>query len=92
MLGLPAEQTIFEQAVLGAAMAENHVREDYVRARLDRDPDHRLVAVPFETQDSAMLVALANAEGLIRRLPHAPPAPKGTLIDVIVFDHLGSLF
>jgi molybdopterin molybdotransferase len=92
MLGLPAEQTIFEQAVLGAAMAENHVREDYVRARLDRDPNHGLVAVPFETQDSAMLVALANADGLIRRPPHAPPAAKGTLIDVIVFDHLGSLF
>jgi molybdopterin molybdotransferase len=92
MLGLPAEQTIFEQAVLGAAMAENHVREDYVRARLERDPNQRLVAIPFETQDSAMLVALANADGLIRRPPHAPPAAKGTLIDVIVFDHLGSLF
>jgi hypothetical protein len=36
-----------------------------------------------------MLVALANADGLIRRRPNAPPAPKGTLIDVIVFDHLG---
>ncbi len=92
MLRLPAEQTVFEQAVLGEAMAENHVREDYVRARLDRDPNHRLVATPFETQDSAMLVALANADGLIRRRPHAPPAPKGTLIDVIVFDHFGSSF
>jgi molybdopterin molybdotransferase len=92
MLGLPAEQNIFEPAVLGAAMAENHVREDYVRTRLDRDPNDRLVAVPFETQDSAMLAMLANADGLIRRRPHAPPAPKGTLIDVIVFNHLGSPF
>jgi molybdopterin molybdotransferase len=92
MLDLPAEQTIFERAVLGAAMAENHVREDYVRARLERDANHRLVAAPFETQDGAMLVALAKADGLIRRRPHAPPAPKGTLIDVIVFDHLDSLF
>jgi molybdopterin molybdotransferase len=92
MLGLPADQNIFEQALLGAAMAENHVREDYVRARLNRDPNHGLVAVPFETQDSAMLVALANADGLIRRRPHAPPAAKGTLIDVIVFDHLDSSF
>jgi molybdopterin molybdotransferase len=92
MLRPPAEQTVFEQAVLGEAMAENYVREDYVRARLDRDPNHRLVATPFETQDSAMLLALANADGLIRRRPHAPPAPKGTLIDVIVFDHFGSSF
>jgi molybdopterin molybdotransferase len=92
MLGLSAEQTIFQQAVLGADMAENQVREDYVRAHLHRDPNHRLVAIPFATQDSAMLVALANADGLIRRRPHAPPAPKGTLIDVIVFNHLGSAF
>ena len=92
MLGLPAERTIFEQAVLDSAMAENHIREDSVRARLHRDPNHRLVAVPFETQDSAMLVALANADGLIRRRPDVPPAPKGTLIDVIVCGHLGSPF
>jgi molybdopterin biosynthesis enzyme len=53
----------------------------------------RLVAVPFETQDRAMLAALANADGLIRCAgPTTQPAPKGTLIDVIVFDHLGSAF
>jgi molybdopterin molybdotransferase len=92
MLGLPAKQTIFERAVLGAAMPDNQLREDYVRARLERDPDGRLVAIPFPTQDSAMLLTLANADGLIRRRPHAPPAPKGTLIDVIVFDHLGGSF
>jgi len=92
MLDLPATQTIFEQAVLGAAMPDNQLREDYVRARLERGPDGKLIAVPFSTQDSAMLLTLANADGLIRRRPRAPPAPKGTLIDVIVFDHLGSPF
>ena len=92
MLGLPAKQTIFEQAVLGAAMPDNQLREDYVRARLERGPDGKLVAVPFATQDSAMLLTLASADGLIRRQPRAPPAPKGALIDVIVFDHLGSSF
>jgi molybdopterin molybdotransferase len=92
MLGLPAKQTIFEQAVLGAAMRENHLREDFVRARIERGSDGKLIAVPFPTQDSAMLVTLAHADGLIRRRPHAPPAPEGTMIDVIVFDHLGSPF
>jgi molybdopterin molybdotransferase len=92
MLGLPATQTMFEQAVLGAAMPDNQLREDYVRARLQRDPSGKLIAVPFPTQDSAMLLTLANADGLIRRRPRAPPAPKGTLIDVIVFDHLDSPF
>jgi molybdopterin molybdotransferase len=92
MLGLPATQTIFEQAVLGAAMPENQLREDYVRARLERGPDGKLIAVPFPAQDSAMLLTLANADGLIRRRPRAPPASKGAPIDVIVFDHLDSPF
>src|SRR5215470_12369268 len=72
MLGLPARQTIFEQAVLGAAMPANRLREDYVRARVERDPDGRLIAVPFPTQDSSMLLTLANVDGLIRRRPWAP--------------------
>ena len=92
MLGLPARQTIFEQAVLGAAMPDNQRREDYVRASLERDPDGKIIAFPFPVQDSAMLLTLANADGLIRRRPYAPPAPKGTLVDVIVFNHLGSPF
>jgi molybdopterin molybdotransferase len=92
MLGLPAEQTIFEQAVLGAAMPDNQLREDYVPAHIERSPDGKLIAFPFPTQDSAMLLTLANAGGLIRRRPRAPAAPKGTSIDVIVFDHLRSPF
>ena len=92
MLGLPAKQPIFEQAVLGAAMPENHIREDYVRACIERGPDGKLIAVPFSTQDSAMLVTLSAADGLIRRRPHAPTAPKGTTVEVIVFDHLGCPF
>jgi len=92
MLGLPATQTIFEQAVLGAAMPDNQLREDYVRAHIERGPDGKLIALPFSTQDSAMLLTLASADGLIRRRPRAPPVPKGTLIDVIVFDHLGHSF
>jgi molybdopterin molybdotransferase len=92
MLGLPAKQPIFEQAVLGAAMPENHIREDYVRARIERGPDGQLIAVPFSTQDSAMLVTLADADGLIRRRPHAPAAPRGAMVEVIVFDRLGCPF
>ena len=38
MLGLPAKQPILEQAVLGAAMPENHTREDYVRSRIEIGP------------------------------------------------------
>jgi len=92
MLGLPAQQPIFERAILGVAMPDNQVREDYVRARIERGPDGMLVALPFTTQDSAMLVTLANADGLIRRPPHAPSAPKGAMVEVVVFEHLGCPF
>jgi hypothetical protein len=37
-----------------------------------------------------MLLTLAQADGLIRRRRHVPASLKGTLIDVIVFDRLGS--
>jgi molybdopterin molybdotransferase len=73
-------------------MPENHIREDYVRARIERGPDGQLIAVPFSTQDSAMLVTLADADGLIRRRPHAPAAPRGAMVEVIVFDRLGCPF
>jgi len=64
MLGLPAKEPLFEQAVLGSAMPENHIREDYVRARIERGADGRLIAIPFPSQDSAMLSTLAQG-GLV---------------------------
>ncbi len=90
MLGLAAKEPLFEQAALGSAMPENHNREDYVRARLERGAGGGLIAIPFPSQDSSMLLTLAQADGLIRRRPRAPPSPEGALVDVIVFDHLGS--
>jgi molybdopterin molybdotransferase len=92
MLGLPAKEPLFEQAVLGSPMAENHEREDYVRVRIERGADGELVALPCASQDNSMLLTLAQADGLVRRRPRAPPSPKGALIDVIVFGHLGSSY
>jgi molybdopterin molybdotransferase len=92
MLGLPATEPLFEQALLGSSMRENQNREDYVRSRIERGADGGLIAHPFPTQDSSMLLTLAQADGLVRRRPHAPPAPKGTPVDVIVFDRLGSSY
>jgi hypothetical protein len=48
-----------------------------------------LESLPFP---SPMLLTLAQADGLIRRRPRAPPAPKGEPTDVILFDHLGGPF
>ena len=70
-------------AVLAGEMAANDSRQDYVRAAITRDGD-RLVARPFATQDSSMLKVLAEANGLIIRAPHAPAAPAGTHVPVLM--------
>jgi len=64
-------------AVLGSDMAGNDRREDYVRARVEQR-DGRLVATPFQVQDSSMLRTLAEANALIVRAPFAPAAPAGS--------------
>jgi molybdopterin molybdotransferase len=73
----------FQDGVLGADMAANDLREDYVRARTRVDGS-RLVATPFEIQDSSMLRTLAEAGGLIVRPPHTPAARAGDPCRVLV--------
>ena len=67
---------------LGADMAENADRQDYVRAT-SRVVDGQAVATPLDLQDSSMLSALATADILIVRPPSAPPARKGDLCQVL---------
>lgn len=72
-------------AVLGAAMAANDTRQDYVRARISR-ADGRLVATPFDVQDSSMLRVLAGSDALIVRPPFAPPAEAGAACRVLMLN------
>jgi molybdopterin molybdotransferase len=73
--GRPHQDRIVE-AVLGAPMADNDQRQDFVRATVERRAD-RLVATPFPVQDSSMLRLLADAGGLIVRDPFAAAADAG---------------
>lgn len=73
--GLPHDPDI-RDAVLGAAMAANDLRQDYVRATVT-SADGRMVATPFPVQDSSMLRTLAASNALIIRAPHAPAAEIG---------------
>lgn len=72
-------------ARLGAAVGANDLRQDYLRARIAATDD-ALVATPFPRQDSAMLATLAEADGLIVRPPHAPAAPEGAPVPVLLFE------
>jgi molybdopterin molybdotransferase len=71
---LPEDRMV--EAVLGAPMAANDQRQDYVRAMIERTADG-LVATPFSVQDSSMLRLLADAGGLVVRYPFAPAAEAG---------------
>lgn len=74
-----------EPATLGVDLAENDHRQDYLRARIERAADGRLIASPIGLQDSSMQAFLVNADGLLVRAPHAPAAKKGDACEVIRF-------
>ena len=83
MLGRQRAKTPPETAVLGAPLGENDRRQDYLRARIAYDGAGRRLAQPFNRQDSAMLGALAHADCLIVRAPHAPPLAAGETVEII---------
>lgn len=64
-------------ALLGEAVAANDHRADYLRATLCAGRLH-----PAPVQDSSMLRALADADALIIRPPHAPALPSGSAVGV----------
>ena len=64
-------------------LPENDERQDYLRATLEYGGDGKLLARPFQTQDSSMFSRLAHADCLVVRPPHAPPAKAGTVVTII---------
>jgi molybdopterin molybdotransferase len=67
-------------ARLGRDLPANDQRQDYLRATLAADG----TATPLPVQDSSMLSALARADGLLLRAPHAPAAKAGDAVEVIL--------
>jgi molybdopterin molybdotransferase len=72
-----------ESAWLGSSLPANDERADYLRAALDVDPEGRLVATAFGTQDSSMIATLSRANCLLIREPYAPAAEPGSACSVI---------
>lgn len=75
-----------DTALLGRDLPANDRRQDHLRAAIVRDGEGRLVATPFEIQDSSMMSTLAQADGLVVRPAHAAAAPRGTPVPVLRFD------
>jgi len=72
-------------AILGADMKPNDHRQDYLRAKIGRGADGRLVATPHERQDSSMQALMVESDGLLIRKPNAPAAKAGEPCEVILF-------
>jgi molybdopterin molybdotransferase len=75
-------------ALLASDLPENDQRQDYLRARLERNADGEWLAQPFGKQDSSMLSRLAKADCLVIRPPFAPAAAAGSRVDIIAFGAL----
>ena len=78
LLGRSDWMAATESAVLGRELPENDERADYLRGKLERRTDGRLVATAFPIQDSSMLAPLAAADCLILREAYAPAAAAGS--------------
>jgi molybdopterin molybdotransferase len=83
MLGRIAEPEPQPTALLGRDLPENDSREDYLRSRLSYDPQGRLVATPFDRQDSSMLSFLSKADCLVVRAPRAAAIKAGTVVNIV---------
>lgn len=92
VFGLPALKTLLGQSVeadiktfaLASPVAENDKRQDYLRAVFEGNGEARLIR-PLGRQDSSMLKAFCDADGLIIRPPHAPVLDAGESVPVLVF-------
>jgi molybdopterin molybdotransferase len=84
MQGMSATDDL-RQARLAAPLRANDRRQDYLRAHLRRGEDGTLEAEAYSVQDSSMLSALAGADALILRPPHAPALEAGDMVDVLMF-------
>jgi molybdopterin molybdotransferase len=72
------------RAQFAVAWPANDLREDYLRARLERRQDPLLpLATPFSLQDSSMVSVLAASDCLVVRPPHAPAARMGDPCEII---------
>ncbi len=78
-----------EPARLAVDLPANGVRQDYMRALIARDDGGWTVA-PAANQDSSLVRTLAEAQGLIVRAPHAPPARAGETCRILRFGPLGA--
>jgi molybdopterin molybdotransferase len=83
-----ADRDASEPARLGADLAPNDARQDYMRAALETLPGELPTVTAHARQDSSMLTVLARSDALIVRAPLAPAVRAGDLVAVLRLDRL----
>ena len=73
----------FETAVLAADLPVNGPRDHYIRAHAVAGGNGARLVTPYANQDSSLVTIMAAANALIRRLPNAPAAPAGAVVEVL---------
>ena len=81
MQGVAAQARPRRTARLAAPLGQNDEREDYLRATLSHNGGPHVT--PFSRQDSSMVSRLAQADCLIVRARHAPPAEIGATVEIL---------
>ncbi len=72
--------------VLGRDLPENDLRQEYMRASLAVSEGGQVVVTPAASQDSSLTRVLAEADALVIRPAHAPPARAGDACRYILLD------
>ena len=81
------QQHLFSAAIT-TDLPENDLRQDYIRANMER-ADHGLTSVrPAQLQDSSMMATLANADAFIVRPPFDPPLTAGDIVSILPMPRL----
>jgi molybdopterin molybdotransferase len=64
----------------------NGPRQHYMRALSKPGPDGLLQVLPLPCQHSSLIAPLAQADCLLIRAPHAPPAAAGAPAPILPID------
>ena len=83
LAGLPDAPPAWRAARLAVALGANDQRADHLRCTLATDADGVTHATPFSQQSSGSNRLLADADALLLRPPHAPPAAIGDLVPIL---------
>jgi molybdopterin molybdotransferase len=86
LLGLGEAERPLPEAVLGEALEANGDREQYLRAVSTWREDGARVVQALASQDSSLVAALARADCLIVRPPHAPALGQGDRVRIVPLD------